>query len=202
MKTILLLILCMILGCSAPQSSSPPNGEYRTITADPRRDTDAAIKANQEGLVRLGKNQIPQAIECFNAALTADVSFGPAHNNLGKAYYAYRDYYKAAWEFEYAIKLMPNQSQPRNNLGLVYENVDKLDEAIANYDEALKLDANNPQYLGNAARARVRRGDKTHELRELLSKLILHDTRQDWINWARQTLVFMGAPASQPATNL
>jgi hypothetical protein len=31
---------------------------------------------------------------------------GPAHNNLGIVYYRQKKYYLAAWEFQYAAKLM------------------------------------------------------------------------------------------------
>lgn len=198
-RLLLALMSLAVAGCASRSASTAPSGEYRTITAAPRRDLDAAIKANQQGLEQLAKGQTAKAIEAFQAALTADVTFGPAHNNLGTIYYGQRDYYKAAWEFEYAIKLMPGQPQPRNNLGLVYEAVGKLDEAVASYDEAMKLDADNPQYIGNAARARARRGDRTPELRDLLSRLIMHDTRPEWVAWARQTLARLEAAPPRPS---
>jgi hypothetical protein len=31
---------------------------------------------------------------------------GPAHNNLGIVYYRRKKYYLAAWEFQYAARLM------------------------------------------------------------------------------------------------
>jgi tetratricopeptide (TPR) repeat protein len=186
------------LGCNGRSTAIDPPGEYRTITADPRRDTAAARRFNQTGLEHLTKGEIAKAIDAFKAALTADVTFGPAHNNLGKAYYLQQDYYQAAWEFEYAIKQMPGQPQPHNNLGLVYEAVNKLDEAVQCYDQALRLDAQNPEYLGNAARARVRRGDRDDDLRELLTKLILRDTRPEWVSWARRTLALLPNPTTRP----
>lgn len=194
-----LLIATLLLaasGCSTSPPSTQPSGEYRTVTLDPRRNTEAAHNANQAGLDHLDKGQIDKAIQAFKAALTADVTFGPAHNNLGKVYYAQRDFYQAAWEFEYAIKLMPGQPEPRNNLGLVYEAVGKIDEAVNCFDEALRSAPDNPHFIGNAARARVLRGDRTNELRELLSKLILRDTRPDWVAWARRTLALMPSHAS------
>ena len=99
----------------------------------------------------------PEDTAEVRSALEADVTFGPAHNNLGRVYYHQGQLYLDAWEFQYAIKLMPYQPEPKSNLGLVLEAANKLDEAIKNYDEAMNLEPENPQFLGNDARARARR---------------------------------------------
>ena len=39
------------------------------------------------------------------------------------------DYYLAAWEFEFALKISPSTAEYHNNLGLVYEAADRLDDA-------------------------------------------------------------------------
>jgi Flp pilus assembly protein TadD len=195
-----LLLAAMLLaatGSAHRSASTQPSGEYRTITADPRCDTEAARRANQAGLDHLAKGETAKAIAAFKAALTADTTFGPDHNNLGKTYVNQHDYYQAPWELEYAIRQMPGQPQPRNNLGLVFEAVGKLDEAVKSYDDAMKLDSENPQFIGNAARARVRRGDRDDELRALLSKLILRDTRPEWVSWTRHALALMRSPTTQ-----
>ena len=44
-----------------------------------------------------------KAEKLLKQALTADIGYGPAHNNLGKVYYHRQNFYLAAWEFEYAI---------------------------------------------------------------------------------------------------
>ncbi|MEM1108929.1 MAG: tetratricopeptide repeat protein [Planctomycetota bacterium] len=121
-------------------------------------------------------------------ALTADVGFGPAHNNLGKVYFEQGKFYLAAWEFEYAIKLMPHHPEPRNNLALVLETVQRFDESIAQYEAALELQPDRPELLGNLARVKIRRGDSPQEIRQLLLDLILKDTRPDWRKWAEQEL--------------
>jgi Flp pilus assembly protein TadD len=116
------------------------------------------------------------------------VMYGPGHNNLGKVYYHQSKLYLAAWEFQYAAKLMPNVPEPRNNLGLVFESAGKLDDAVGSYGEAMRLEPDNVQFIGNLARARVRRGDRDGEVRELLGKLVLRETRPRWAEWAREQL--------------
>lgn len=187
-QALALLLVAALLsgaGCMNLAPASQPAGEYRTIMVDPRRDTEAAKQANRLGMEHMAEGEVAQAVVAFNRALTADVSFGPAHNNLGKAYYAQKEWYKAAWEFEYAKKLLPRHPEPRNNLGLVLEMAGELDRAAESYREAAALDGSNMQYCGNLARALVRRGDRTGELRSLLGQLVARDTRTEWLAWAR-----------------
>jgi Flp pilus assembly protein TadD len=174
-------------------------GGYETVSPDPRRDSDAAEQFNEKALRHLDQADYGRAETDLKAALSADVMYGPAHNNLGKVYYHQGKLYLAAWEFQYAAKLMPNVPEPRNNLGLVFESAGKLDEAVASYDEARGLEPDNVQFIGNLARARVRRGDDDAGVRDLLRQLVLRETRPQWSDWARQRLMSMGAGAAEPA---
>lgn len=156
-----------------------------------RGDTAKAQAKNECGLDLLERNELDDAEAAFMDALNADVMFGPAHNNLGKVYYEQSKFYLAAWEFRYAIKLMPNQPEPRNNLGLVFEAADQIDKAVDYYAEALGVEPDNTEVLGNLVRARIDRGDRGEDIRELLRELVLKDTRPPWVRWARETLVRM-----------
>jgi Flp pilus assembly protein TadD len=183
-------------GCAGKRGTSRP--QYQTVGRDPRRDTDAARARNLEAISAIDKGDYAEAESLLKRALTADIMFGPAHNNLGKVYYHQDKLYLAAWEFEYAAKLMPHQAEPRNNIGLVFEAAGRIDEAVNHYRDALALEPENPVLIGNAARARVRRGDNDAELRELLSKLVMRDTRPDWVEWARRRLALVPASATTP----
>jgi Tfp pilus assembly protein PilF len=184
-----MLSIVMVAGCaSAPQAS-----KYQTMSDNPARHTELAQQRNREALARMQDGELDKAAALLTAALEADVTFGPGHNNLGKAYYLQKKYYLAAWEFQYAIKLMPNMPEPRNNLGLVMEAVGKLDEAVDQYAAAASLEPDNPQILGNLVRAHIRRGDRDEDTRAMLSELILRDTRPAWVAWARQKLAMMQA---------
>lgn len=180
-------------GCESVSTVDGPTGPYRTIRAEPRRDTDAARLANQAGLDHLAKGDLDKAAEAFGRALTADVEFGPAHNNLGKVYFRKKDWYRAAWEFEYAGKLMPRRAEPRSNLGLVLEEAGEIDRAVDQYREAISLDAGQIQFRANLARALVRRGDRTDEVRSLLQQVVEQDSRAEWQVWARQQLALLSS---------
>ena len=127
--------------------------------------------------------------QLLNDALLADVAFGPAHNTLGKVYLEQGKHYLAAWEFEYANRLMPDRTEPINNLGLVYEYAGQLDRAIEFYEQAYSDSPQTAQYLGNLLRARVRRGDPISDLRQQFEDLILLDKRRQWQDWARKFIV-------------
>ena len=181
------------MGCANMSGGRGNGATYRTVAVEPGRDTEAAKRANEAGLEHLAKGEIEQAAKAFERALTADVEFGPAHNNLGRVYFKQKDWYKAAWEFEYAGKLLPKHAAPRNNLGLVFEEVGQLDRAVEYYREAVNLDPENIQYRSNLCRALVRRGDRTSEVRNLLERMLQQDDRPEWRVWAKRQQVRIGA---------
>src|SRR5690349_19015420 len=115
---ILGILLLAVAGCqSHPVISTPTQN-----TELARVQNDAAYN-----LIRTGKYDAAEDI--LKNALAADVTYGPARNNLGLVYFHQHKLYPAAWEFENAIKLMPHQPEVRNNLGLVLEEAGKLREA-------------------------------------------------------------------------
>jgi Flp pilus assembly protein TadD len=182
-------VLAFANGCaSRPNQAAAKNG-YETLGAEPHRRTDAAQLENARAVRLIDEGKFDQAESALKAALSADVMHGPAHNNLGKVYYHQGRLYLAAWEFQYAAKLMPHQPEPLNNLGLVFEAAGKLDDAVASYGKAMAFEPDNPQFIGNLARARVRRGEGDDaEVRDLLARLVMRDTRPEWVDWARRRL--------------
>src|SRR5438270_2728983 len=153
-----LLPIAIACGCGAPQR--PASRPYQTIAPDPQRDADLARRENARAVQLIDKHDYAAAEAALKSALAADVMCGPAHNNLGKVYFRQKKLYLAAWEFQYAMKLMPNQAEPPNNLGLVFEVAGKLDDAAESYGKAVALEPENVDAMGNLARARVRRGDR------------------------------------------
>lgn len=186
----LCLILCLltVVGCN---DAARVSREYETVSQDLGRDPEAAKLFHEQGLKALDEGKVDEAEAAFKRALEADVNFGPAHNNLGQLYFEQHKLYLAAWEFQYAAKLMPQKSEPLNNLGLVHEQAGQLDQAISYFHDALKLDSENPEIIGNLARTLLRRGDRTSEVRELLQQLIMRDARPQWRAWAKEQLARM-----------
>ena len=186
----------VLTSCQSPPS--PADTLYISAADRLQQDTERARQLNAEAVALIEAGVLDEAEEVLRRALAADVMYGPAHNSLGKVLYARGHFYRAAWEFEYAIKLMPHRPEPRNNLGLVFEAVGRLTDAVQQYEEALAIEPDRPELLGNLARARIRRGDRDEEVRRLLSDLVFKDTRPDWVQWARMTLAGVGGPPPPP----
>lgn len=172
------------------QSRSDQEG-YRTIPAQIGRDTGLARTLTTKAAVTLKEGNAEEAEQLLRDALTEDVMYGPAHNNLGQLYYQQKRYYEAAWEFQYAIRLMPHQPIPRNNLGLVFEATGQLDEAVEQYGIAVAEEPDNPELLGNLARAHIRNGKRGSEVRDLLQQIVMKDTRPEWRQWAEKQLYLL-----------
>jgi Flp pilus assembly protein TadD len=181
------LLICLI---AAGLTAGCESSHHRVVaTAPPGQDTALAHAENDRAyeLIHEGKDQ--EAESHLHKAIEADVTFGPAHNNLGLIYYRQGRYYDAAWEFYNTTKLMPYQPDVRNNLGMVLEmDVTKYNEAIDSYEQARKLAPDNPEYLANLARAKDRRGDRDEEMKKLLQELAFKDSRPEWRDWARMKL--------------
>lgn len=202
--TLSLMTACLVLSaCSHSAHPANRDRQYTTARPEPHHDSDQARKVAAEGLQLLNDGKLEEAEQTLRRALEADVMFGPAHNSLGMVYYRQKRYYLAAWEFEYASRLMPDRPEPRNNFGLVFEAVGKIDDAVDWYGKAMQLAPDNPQIIGNLARAKVRRGDRDDQVRELLQQLVLKDTRPSWTAWAQREQTLLGhclTPQTMPST--
>jgi len=173
-----------LVGCARFRSVEPV--KYQTVSASGNHDTTTAKQKHASALVYLEKNlDFDRAEQLLQEALVADVTYGPAHNSLGTLYYLQKKPYLAAWEFEYAAKLMPDLAEPYNNLGLVYEQAGKYEDAITYYSMALSRAPNNPELTGNLVRTRMVSGDRSADLKQLLSDMALNHTRPNWQSWAR-----------------
>jgi Flp pilus assembly protein TadD len=174
------------MGCIS--KGKPAVSNYETVTANPRRDTEAAVKLNRHGLDALAKGKFEKAEKQFKDALIKDVNFGPAHNNLGRLYYEQGKNYLAAWEFEYATKVMPQRGEAFNNLGLVMERVGKTEQAMDAYETANALCPNNPEIVGNLARVYWYYDQSNERVRYLLEQVIFIDHRPEWVSWAKEQI--------------
>lgn len=195
-QSLLALVLVLAMSaCSSHRSGSNANEDgYRTIPVEIGRNTEQAKKLTVQATIASRDGRIEDAERLLLDALSADVMHGPAHNNLGQLYYQQKRYYEAAWEYQYAIRLMPHQPIPRNNLGLVFEATGQLAEAAEQYELAVAEAPDNPELLGNLARAKIRRGDTGPELRELLQQIVMKDSRSEWREWAEQQLYLTAKP--------
>ncbi|MCA9234848.1 MAG: hypothetical protein KDA44_05230 [Planctomycetales bacterium] len=184
-----LLLLATSGGCLHPLWKHDRPVEYHTVAATSQGDEETAAAKHAEALVFIEDYRWPKDLVkaelLLNEALVADVGYGPAHNSLGMVYYMQDKLYLAAWEFQYAAKLMPDHPQPYNNLGLVYERAGKYEEATSYFSMALSRDAGRPEVLANLVRVRMIQGEKSGDLKHMISDLALHHPDPQWQQWAR-----------------
>jgi len=195
---VLILLLPPLTGCLPFAHEGAKS--YVTVVADAHHDAELARAECERAAKLFEKGQLAKAEASLQDALVADVSYAPAHNNLGRLYYDQGKLYLAAWEFEYARRLLPDSPAVANNLGMVYEAAGQVERAIECYGTAVDFDQRNPVYAGNLARALVRAGKDPARAAVLLQQVVLNDSRPEWVRWARGQLE-LNAPIRTAAQN-
>jgi protein O-GlcNAc transferase len=185
-------------GCGSNGSSPTTSRVVRIDTDQTDAATEQARTENERGLALLARGNLTGAHDAFTRAITADPGFGRAHNNLGVVCFRQGDPVGAVREFANAAALMPTAADPPNGLGQIAEAAGRFDDAVRCYDQAVALAPTDPVPAGNAARARVRRGDRSEELERLLEKVAAADPRPEWVRWARLELAKLRTPATAP----
>jgi len=184
MKKLPWRFLALSLLCGGEACRSPSAGPYRPPSEE-ARDTRRAESLTQEALASLDSD--PQDAErLLREALTADLFFGPAHNDLGVLFLNQSKLYEAANEFEWAKKLMPGHPEPRLNLGLTLERAGQIDEAIESYDSALEAYPGHLRTTQALSRLLLRAGRDDERLPSMLKELALRGETEVWREWARE----------------
>jgi Tfp pilus assembly protein PilF len=142
---VLSLTWCLlgVTGCA----TSTPNPTYQTLSDQVSQRSEAAKKANEQGLLYAQNNELEKAEASFREALQADIGHAAAHNNLGLVLFSNNKFYEAAMEFRFASKLNPHAIEPVMNLARLYETVGWKKEAEREYARAVRLgkDAGDPE---------------------------------------------------------
>lgn len=181
------VLAACLAGCGRfVHRASPSAVPYTTNPPADIEFNEQARKLNSHGLRAFEAGKLPKAEELFTRALEVDVSFGPAHNNLGQIFLARHQLYLAAWEFEYASNLMPELVEPIINQGLAYETGERLQRAEEYYQRAYEHTPMHPVAIASLARVRIKLDRDPQEIAFLLDELILHDSRQEWVQWAKE----------------
>jgi tetratricopeptide (TPR) repeat protein len=148
------------------------------------RSTVEAEALNRRGADLIGTD-LEAAEEILRAALTKDLFFGPAHNNLGVVYLKQKKLYEAASEFEWARKLLPGSADPRINLALTLEAAGRTSEAFKAYEAALEVEPESVAAMQGAASLVVRGGQDDPRLAAWLDRMALQGEDGRWWEWAR-----------------
>ena len=174
--------LVLLASCRAASGVGP----YE-VPGERDRATTVAEKLNREAADIIDSN--PEKAEALlRDALTKDLFFGPAHNNLGVVFLHQKKLYEAAHEFEWARKLLPGNPDPRVNLALTLESAGRLDEAFKTYETALEVAPEDLAAIEGLASLTVRTGRYEPRFRGWLDQIALGSTEPQWAAWAHEHL--------------
>jgi Tfp pilus assembly protein PilF len=170
----------LALGC---RSAEPAQGPYSTSEQGVRQTAEAERIMKQAADLIL--SDPAQAEALLRQALSKDLFFGPAHNNLGVVYLKQDRLYDAASEFEWARKLMPGHPDPRLNLAITLERAGREEDATAAYTAALEVYPDYLPAIQGLARQLVRTGGSDERLDDWLREIAMRSTDPAWREWAR-----------------
>jgi len=125
---------------------------YRAAMA---RGCDTAALHSNVAAVLMKRGDLAEAEELLRRALQwADEPVW--HTNLGAVLYRRRKYAEALAEFQGAVACMPNEASLRYNLGCAWLAVGGTNEAIAAFQQALRIEPGYEKARQNMARAQGR----------------------------------------------
>ncbi len=177
-KVVVLGALAMASACRTGQV-----GPYAPVDGVSRSTVEAeALNRRAADLIT---SDPARAEELLREALTKDLFFGPAHNNLGVVYFKQKKLYEAANEFEWARKLLPGNPDPRINLALVLEAAGRTDEALKAYEAALEVAPECVAAMQGAASLTLRAGRQDARLQRWLDEVALRGEAAGWRHWAQ-----------------
>jgi Flp pilus assembly protein TadD len=183
-RILVTLSMCLVpIGCVGGR-----RGPYASQSEAERSTVRAESLSHQA--TKLIRSDPAKAETLLREALTADLYYGPAHNNLGVLHLKAGRLYEAAGEFEWARKLMPGSPDPRTNLAMTLEKAGKVEDALAAYGAALELQEEHLPAVQGLTRLQLRSGRADERMRDRLALIALRGDEQ-WQNWARSRLAAM-----------
>jgi len=197
----LAVLLSLLTGSGCTQMiPTQGHGEFRQRNNHPagiNENRDAvpvskhSMKANEKAIRLILKGKPERAMRALQKIVAQDPTFGPAHNNLGQLYFDQGDYFVASEHFVRAAELMADRAEPLYNLGMVYENTDRLTEAINMYETAREFDPVDPRPLGNLVRVMMTMNPYDLATEPLLKELLVIEYREEWRDWANTLLAHL-----------
>lgn len=180
-------LLCGAFASILPACRSSPSTSPYAQDVSVARNSLEAQALNTRAAELLDSDAVA-AEGLLRQALTADLYFGPAHNNLGVVYLLQGKLYEAAGEFEWARKLMPGHPDPRMNLALTLDTAGRTEDAIVEYNSALEVYPEHLPTIQALTRLQIRSGKRDERTPSHLSIIALQSNDTAWREWAKQQL--------------
>jgi tetratricopeptide (TPR) repeat protein len=190
-------VLCAVIGLCLLLPYSHARLQTRPAT---RED---AYRANNLGVALLEQFKYKEGADAFRRALQIDPKLALARINLSIALYNLPDIPGAQREAQAAMAMAPDAPQPYYILGLIAKSQSRADEALAPFQQVLKLDPNDVganvnlgqilaqqrKYVEAAARFRVALAAEPYNATAIYSlgqALMRSDQREEGLKYIQQ----------------
>jgi Tfp pilus assembly protein PilF len=134
------LLICTLALCAETLFNSHSLAVRQALTQASRED---AYRANNLGVALLEQFKHKEGADAFRRALQLDPKLALAKINLCIALFNLPDLPAAQREAQAAIAVAPNAPQPYYILGLIAKTQSRPDEAVAPFQQVLKIDPND-----------------------------------------------------------
>ena len=119
----------------------------------------------KKGMIFLRKGLAREALREFQDVLKTDDTFALAYEGSGQAFLLLGDMRAAEQQLQRAIALDASLWKPHNFLGMIYDQQQRFDDAIAAYKTALTLKRDDGALFNNFGMSHYRQGDYANALR-------------------------------------
>jgi Tfp pilus assembly protein PilF len=162
------------------EANSSREEKTTRVSGKAQKEFDLALRESERG-------NSSTAIEHLQKAIHEAPDFFEAYNNLGAQYQKLKKFEAAISAYQKASSLRDETAKPHINLGMIYWGQGKLDEAVGEFNQALKFDPNLP--LANLSLGRVLLQKKQYHLAEpyleLATRLDPKNSRQGFLDLIR-----------------
>ncbi|HQQ00110.1 MAG TPA: tetratricopeptide repeat protein [bacterium] len=166
-----------------PVSAPAPAVQEPTLTPDQQKEIDALMARAQKAL---DENNPNEAIEAHKACVEIAPKHSKFHYYLANLYLKQGDLERAHFEYRQALDLNPGLAGAYNNLGVTYENMGRVEDAMAAYQEAIRVGDHTDSYynLGVLLEKRGKWEDALKNYRIYLER----DSGSSWAESARKQI--------------
>ena len=140
MRTVVVIVI-LVVSSTILLATRSSFAEHQTQNQAASRED--AYRANNLGVALLEQFKYKEAAEAFKRALQIDPKLALARINLSIALFNVPDLPGSQREAQAAIALAPNAPQPHYILGLIAKTQARPDDAVAPFQQVLKIDPND-----------------------------------------------------------
>ncbi len=173
---------CLML-CSCQRGRSPAVKAYDAALSARKETQTKSVLLYEAGMKARSESKAEEAIRYMREAVEVDPQHAQAWMVLGVLEYKRKNVFEAARAFHRAGRIAPTRYEPHFNLGTIFEAVGYYEQAIEEYEIALKLSPNEVEVMENLARCYFHNDTNLEKARKLARGALRHELRPEWKHW-------------------